>query len=129
MARKKTEQLTPVELEIMKVLWETGPASVQTVQRQLSRELAYTTVQTMLNVLHRKGKVTRAQTEKAYLYRPAVSRSQAVGHALGDLIEGMFGGSAESLVMSLVETKRLTPAKLSQLQKLIEKESPDEQDQ
>lgn len=129
MARKKTDQLTPVELEIMKVLWETGPASVQTVQRELNRELAYTTVQTMLNVLHRKGKVTRAQEERAYLYQPAVSRSQVIGHALGDLIEGLFGGSAESLVMSLVENKRLTPAKLSQLQKLIEKESPDEQDQ
>ncbi len=58
MARKKTtEQLTPLELEIMKVLWETGPAPVQTVQEKLERKLAYTTVQTMLNLLHSKGKV------------------------------------------------------------------------
>lgn len=129
MPRKKTKPLTPLELEIMNVLWETGPASVQTVQQKLAGARAYTTVQTMLNVLHRKGKVTRALAERAYLYRPAVSRSQAMGHALGDLIDRMFGGSAESLVMSLVETKRLTPAKLSQVQKLLKKESPDEQDQ
>lgn len=129
MPRKKTKPLTPLELEIMNVLWETGPASVQTVQQQLAGTRAYTTVQTMLNVLHRKGKVTRALEDKAYLYRPAVSRSQAMGHALGDLIDRMFGGSAESLVMSLVETKRLTPAKLSQVQKLLKKESRDEQDQ
>jgi predicted transcriptional regulator len=129
MPRKKSEHLTPLELEIMKVLWETGPASVQTVQQTLDRTLAYTTVQTMLNVLHRKGKVTRKLSDKAYLYRPAVSRDQATGHALGDLIERMFGGSAERLVMSLIETKRLTPEKLSQLQKLLEKESPDDQDQ
>lgn len=129
MPRKKTKPLTPLELEIMNVLWETGPASVQTVQQQLAGSRAYTTVQTMLNVLHRKGKVTRALDDKAYLYRPAVSRSQAMGHALGDLIDRMFGGSAESLVMSLVETKRLTPAKLLQVQKLLKKESPDEQDQ
>ena len=128
MPRNRSEHLTPLELEIMKVLWESGPASVQTVQQHLEGSRAYTTVQTMLNVLHRKGKVTRVLEEKAYLYRPAVSRSQAIGSALGDLVDRMFGGSAESLVMSLVETKRLTPAKLAKLQKLLEKESPDGQD-
>src|SRR5215213_1960157 len=102
MARKKSEHLTPLELEIMKVLWETGPANVQTVQQRLERELAYTTVQTMLNVLHRKGKAKRTLKDKAYFYRPAVSRSKVMGHAAGDRIDRMFGGSAESLVMSLV---------------------------
>jgi BlaI family penicillinase repressor len=129
MPRKKNEQLTPLELEIMKVLWETGPANVQTVQQRLERELAYTTVQTMLNVLHRKGKAKRTLKEKAYFYRPAVSRSQVIGNAVGDLIDRMFGGSAESLVMSLVETRHLTPEKLSRLNNLIEKESRDGQDQ
>ena len=127
MPRKKMERLTPLELEIMKVLWETGPANVQTVQQRLERELAYTTVQTMLNVLHRKGKARRTLKDKAYFYRPAVSRSQVVGHAVGDLIDRMFGGSAESLVMSLVETRQLTPEKLSRLKELLEKESPDGQ--
>lgn len=129
MPRQKSEQLTPLELEIMKVLWETGPANVQTVQQRLQRELAYTTVQTMLNVLHRKGKAKRTLKDKAYFYRPAVSRAQVMGNAVGDLIDRMFGGSAESLVMSLVETRQLTPEKLSRLQKLIEKESRDGQDQ
>jgi predicted transcriptional regulator len=126
MPRKKSEHLTPLELEIMKVLWESGPASVQSVQQRLDGSRAYTTVQTMLNVLLRKGKVTRVLEEKAYVYRSAVSRSQAIGNALGDLVDRMFGGSAESLVMSLVETKRLTPAKLAKLQKLLEKESPND---
>lgn len=126
MARKKTEQLTPLELEIMKVLWEVGPANVQTVQQRIERELAYTTVQTMLGVLLRKGKVTRALKDKAYLYRPAVSRREVVGKAMGDLIERMFGGSAESLVMSLVEAKHLTPEKLARLNALVKKEARDE---
>jgi BlaI family penicillinase repressor len=128
MARPKSDQLTPLELEIMHVLWDTGPANVQTVQQRLQNARAYTTVQTMLNILHRKGKVTRSLEDKAYFYQPAVSRGQVMGHALGDLIDRLFGGSTESLVMSLVETKRLTPAKLSRLQKLLKKESPDEQD-
>jgi BlaI family transcriptional regulator, penicillinase repressor len=128
MPRKKSEQLTPLELDIMKVLWETGPANVQTVQQRLERELAYTTVQTMLNVLHRKGKAKRTLKDKAYFYRPAVSRSQVIGNAVGDLIDRMFGGSAESLVMSLVETRHLTPEKLSRLHQLMEKESRDGHD-
>ncbi len=121
MGRKKVNQLTPLELEIMTVLWETGAANVQTVQQRLARELAYTTVQTMLNVLHRKGKVKRTLKERAYFYRPAISRQQVVGQTMKDIIDRLFGGSAESLVMSLVETRHLTPEKLNELNGLIDK--------
>lgn len=117
----KNEQLTPLELEIMDVLWEIGSANVQTVQQNLKRELAYTTVQTMLNILHGKEKVERDLVERAYFYQPIVSRSQIVKSTLSDLIERLFGGSAESLVMNLVETKQLTPEKLTELNQLITK--------
>ena len=120
MARQKTPHLTPLELEIMHVLWNEGASNVQAVQQHLERELAYTTVQTMLNILHRKGKVKRILKDRAYFYSPVVSRSLVVGNHLSDLVERLFGGSAESLVMSLVETKHLTPKKLARLQKLIE---------
>jgi len=122
--RKKISEpaLTPLELEIMNVLWETGPANVQTVQAALrSRELAYTTVQTMLNVLHRKGKVKRQLKDRAYIYRPVLSRQKAVTQAVGDVLERFFGGSADSLVLSLVETRRLTPEKLARIQQLVER--------
>ena len=126
MARRKTEQLTPLELEIMHVLWETGPVNVQSVQQHLERELAYTTVQTMLNILHRKGKVKRTLKDRAYFYKPAVSRSQVVSQHMSDIVDRLFGGSAESLVMSLVETKHLTPRKLARLQKLLEETREEE---
>lgn len=119
MVRRRTEQLTPLELEIMHVLWETGPANVQTVQQKLKRELAYTTVQTMLNILHRKGKAKRTLKHRAYFYKPAVSRKQVVSKHVGDMVDRLFGGSAESLVMSLLETKHLTPQKLARLNKLV----------
>ena len=122
MARRKTEHLTPLELEIMHVLWDTGPANVQTVQQRLERALAYTTVQTMLNILHKKGKVKRTLKDRAYFYKPAVSRSHVTTQHITDIVDRLFGGSAESLVMSLVETKHLTPKKLAQLQKLLEDE-------
>jgi BlaI family transcriptional regulator, penicillinase repressor len=120
MAKQKSENLTPLELELMNVLWEAGAANVQTVQRGLKRELAYTTVQTVLNILHRKGKVKRRLKDKAYFYRAVVSRTQVAKQTVGELVERLFGGSAESLVMSLVETKRLTPEKLEQLKKQID---------
>ena len=122
MGRKRSPgQLTPLELEIMKVLWESGPANVQAVQRKLPGELAYTTVQTMLNVLYRKGKVKRVLQGRAYVYAAVVSREKARSQALADLIKRLFGGSAESLVMNLVESHRLTPQKLAELNRLIEK--------
>lgn len=120
MPRAKAEKLTPLELEIMNVLWEEGSANVQIVQQELNRPLAYTTVQTMLNILHRKGKVKRALKDRAYFYTPMVSRSHVTRQHIGDVIDRLFGGSAESLVMSLVETKHLTPKKLARLQQLIE---------
>ena len=125
MPRRKSEQMTPLELEIMQVLWETGPATVQTVQRGLKRELAYTTVQTMLTVLHRKNKVKRTLKDKAYVYKPVVSRSKFTGHAVREFIDRVFGGSAEGLVMNLLQEKHLTPEKLAELHRLIEQEERD----
>ena len=121
--RKRNDQLTPLELEIMQVLWEGGPASVAAAQERLGGKLAYTTVQTMLNVLVRKGKASRTLVERAYRYRAAITREKALGATLRDVVQRIFGGSAEALVMSLVETKQLTPATLRRLQKLVEEES------
>ena len=102
MPRKTSEQLTPVELDIMQVLWEIGPATVHSVQQRLPREAAYTTVQTMLNVLLRKGKVRRTLKDRAYVYKPVVSRRQIASQAIGDIVDRLFGGSPEELVMSMV---------------------------
>ena len=129
MPRKKNSEppLTPLELEIMTVLWETGPANVQTVQAGLKgRSLAYTTVQTMLNVLHRKGRVKRQLKERAYVYRPVLSRQKAVTQAVGQMLDRFFGGSADSLVLNLVETRQLTPEKLAQIQKLLERSTEEQ---
>lgn len=105
----------------MKVLWEIGPGSVQAVQEKLPGErLAYTTVQTMLNILQRKGKVARKLRGKAYEYRPVLSRERALRDALGDMLDRMFGGSVEALLMSLVKSKQLDAKKLDKVQQLIE---------
>ena len=123
--KKPSPTLTPLELEIMKVLWDLGSGSVQAVRDALPGEkLAYTTVQTMLNVLQTKGKAKRVLKERSYIYRPAVSRVQAQSSTIRDLIDRMFGGSAEALVIGLLDTKQITPAKLAELQKKVEGSKP-----
>ena len=120
--RKQSGQaLTPLELQIMNVLWETGPANVQTVQANLGgRQLAYTTVQTMLNVLHRKGRVKRRLKDRAYIYQPVLSHKLAAGQAIRDMLDRFFGGSADGLVLNLIETRQITPESLAHIQKMLE---------
>ena len=114
-------QLTRLELQMMQVLWENGPSTVQMVQQNLSGErLAYTTVQTMLNILQRKGKVKRKLLGKAYEYRPVLSRDKALREAASDMLDRVFGGSVETLLMSLVKSNQLDADKLAKVQKLIE---------
>jgi len=121
----KSKELTPLELELMKVLWleKIGPLSVQEVrQRIVGRRVAYTTVQTMLNILVRKGWAKRTLVERAYRYRPAVSREKAAGSALKNLVQKMFGGSAEALVLNLIDTRQMTPETLQRLHELVQAE-------
>src|ERR1035438_7102394 len=95
--RNSKRQLTPLELRIMLVLWAEGPSSVQSVQSSLRGDLAYTTVQTMLNVLQRKGHVSRTMVGRAFEYKAIQNRDRALGGAVRDLLNRMFDGSVESL--------------------------------
>lgn len=104
----------------MKVLWEIDSGNVQAVQERLPEPLAYTTVQTMLNVLHRKGKVKRVLKSRAYIYKPTIARNDAVRVSVRDLIDRMFGGSAENLVMGLLETRQISPERLKKLQEKLD---------
>ena len=115
MPTKKPQNLTPLELEIMQVLWQAGPCTVAEVQPKVEGELAYTTVQTMLNVLLRKGKVKRVQEGRAFRYRAAVSRERASSSALSDLVKRMFGGSSEALLMALVDTRQISAEELARI--------------
>ncbi|MGC2638356.1 MAG: BlaI/MecI/CopY family transcriptional regulator [Acidobacteriaceae bacterium] len=119
-ARQKAgNQLTPLELEIMQVLWHFGACNVQAVQDALGGRLAYTTVQTMLNVLHRKGRVKRSMRGKAYEYLAVISRDRALGKEVRDMVSRMFGGSVESLLMNLVSSRQIDAETLARLARRI----------
>ena len=113
--------LTPLELQIMQVLWGGGPANVAAVQERLGSDLAYTTVQTMLNVLLRKKKVRRTQVGRAFTYEAAVTRDRASGAALKDLVSRMFGGSSEAMLMALINTQQITPEQLTRAAEMVKR--------
>ena len=107
--------LTRLELKIMQVIWRRGSSTVGEVQEELDPPLAYTTVQTMLNILERKGKLARELNGKAYVYIATVTEAKAHGQGLRDLIDRMFGGSSEELVMSLLKTRQIDAKRLAEL--------------
>ena len=84
--------------------------------------LAYTTVQTVLNILERKGKLHRELEGRAYVYSAKVSEEKAFGQSLRRLIDRMFGGSSEELVMSLLKSRQIDAKRLAKLTEQFSKE-------
>lgn len=129
--KKGSNALTPLELKIMQVLWSDGASNVLHVQQKLKPEdeLAYNTVQTMLNVLHRKGRVRRSLAGRAYVYRATASREKVLGHALRDFVKRAFGGSPEALVMNLVKSRQVDLERIAELTRRLEKEEGSERNE
>lgn len=114
----------------MRVLWDGGAANVQKVLQGLTGEpqLAYTTVQTTLNILHRKGKVKRKLAGRAYEYSATVSQEAADSLAIKDILRKVFRGSVDDLLLCLVRSKELDAQKLADLQtKLRASENSEEE--
>jgi predicted transcriptional regulator len=113
--------LTRLELKIMQVIWRRGSSTVSDVQGELEPVLAYTTVQTMLNILERKGKLQRKLEGRAYVYSARVSEEKALRQSLRDIIDRMFGGSSEELVMSLLKSRQIDAKRLAKLTEQFKK--------
>jgi predicted transcriptional regulator len=126
MAKRKKEKLTGLELQMMQVIWRLGPSNVSAVQEGLEQRLAYTTVQTMLNILEKKGKLKRRLKGRAFEYSAVVTEARASSHAVRDLVDRMFGGSSEELVMSLIKSKQIDAKKIAELTRRLEEEGGDE---
>ena len=122
MTKPDQNTLTKLELQIMQVIWKRGASNVTAVQEGLEQTLAYTTVQTMLNILERKGKLKRELSGRAFVYSATVTEAKASGHAVRDLVDRMFGGSSEDLVMSLIKSKQIDAKKIAELSKRLEME-------
>jgi BlaI family transcriptional regulator, penicillinase repressor len=121
-AKQGSDTLTRLELEIMQVLWDLGPSTIAEVQAKLGSDRAYTTVQTILTILLKKGKVERTEEGRRHRYAPLVSRERAVRTAIHDLVTRLFGGSAEALLMAMVDTRQISADEVARAAELLTRE-------
>jgi BlaI family penicillinase repressor len=112
---------TDAELEILTVLWSLGPATVRDVHDNLNRRKTtqYTTVLKQLQIMTEKGLVRRNEKQRAHVYEPRRSREWTQKQLAGDLLERAFGGSARSLMMGALASKKASRAELAEIRKLI----------
>lgn len=103
------------ELEAMAALWSLGSGTVGEVRDRLSDPLAYTTVLTILRNLESKGFVRREEEGRAHRYFPVVERQAAQRSALARLLQGLFGGSPQALIVQLVEDRELSAEELQSI--------------
>jgi len=113
--------LTGQELEIMKVIWRLETATVRQVYEELlkQRRIAYTSVMTIMNILERKGHLRRRQEDRAYVYVPAKPQKQVIGSMVREFIQRVFNGSAEPLLVHLVEDEQLTEQDVEEIRRTI----------
>lgn len=115
--RKRSTVLTEQELEIMKVVWDSGEATVRDVYEALlsKRKIAYTTVMTMMRVLEDKGHLKKKTGEKAFVYRPSEAKQRVLGGMVAEFLQRVFDGSAKPLLLHLVESESLSREELAEI--------------
>ncbi|MGQ0646319.1 MAG: BlaI/MecI/CopY family transcriptional regulator [Gemmatimonadaceae bacterium] len=121
MARKTiVPQPTNAELAILRVLWQEGPSTVRDVHERLQdREVGYTTVLKLLQIMTDKGLVRRDESARSHVYRAASGEKEVKRRLVSDLLDRAFEGSAASLVMHALETQPASAEDLAQIRSLL----------
>jgi predicted transcriptional regulator len=119
---KETLQLTDVELELMTILWRRGEGTVRDVMAGLpgERDLAYTTVSTVLRILEQKGAVTSRKEGPSHVYAPRIDKRAYERTAVHHLVSTLFDGTPRSLVARLIDAEDLSATDLAQLRELLD---------
>ena len=113
--------MTEQELEIMKIVWRLERATVRDVYEALRerRRIAYTTVMTMMNILEQKQHLKKSQEDRAYLYRPARPKQSVIRGMVREFLDRVFNGSAEPLLVHLLEDRRISQKELREIARLV----------
>ena len=125
MPRSSSRNPTELELEILKVLWRLGPATVRQVRDELAavRDLAYTTVMTMMTIMDTKGYVKRVKDGRSFIYEATYQEQKASRNMLKDVVDRLFGGSTKAVMQHLLETSELDDEELNQIRQIINRKA------
>lgn len=118
-----TPKPTEAELDILRVLWERGPCTVREVHEALYRDegAGYTTALKLLQVMHGKGLVVRDDSQRAHVFRAAVSKERTQKRFLTDIVQRVFDGSPSQLVLHALGSQRATRAELDEIRDLLDR--------
>lgn len=122
MARPRARELTERELEVMHVFWDRGESTVAEVRDEMAvagRDLAYTTVATLTRILAEKGFLKQTSDERPFRYRSVRSFEEVSRSLVGDLVDRVFHGSREQLLLRLFEHRRLSQEERALLQSIL----------
>ena len=121
MPRPRQSHPTPAELEVLQVLWDEGPATVRQVMERLNpaRPRGYTTVMSLLDVMHDKGMLKRKSEGRAFVYSPKVDQTKTLGKMVQDLLSRAFQGSSSTLVSHLLDQASPDPDELKAIRDAI----------
>src|SRR5204862_1066571 len=119
--RRRSPTLTEQELEIMKIVWEREYTTVRDVYETLleRRKIAYTTVMTMMNILEQKGYLKKSQKDRAFTYQATKPQKQVIRGMVREFVDRVFNGSAEPLLLHLLEDKRVSERDLDEIRSLL----------
>ncbi len=123
MPRERSNQLTEVEMQVLQVLWSKGPSPVRVIHAHLSelRDTNYSTTVKMLSVMLDKKLVRRNEDQRPHVYSAVVTRRKAQKQMLHDLIDQVYDGSATSLVLQALSSKKTSPEDLQQIREMLDK--------
>ena len=113
--------LTDQELEIMKIVWQRGSATVREVYEEMlrHRKIAYTTVMTMMGILEQKGRLKKTEDGRAFVYTPTEPQTKVVGSMVQEFVRRVFNGSAQPLLVHLVENLEADDDQIDEIRKLL----------
>lgn len=114
---------TPLELDILRILWQHGPSTVRDVYAHMSkdREMGYTTALKMLQIMTEKGLVDREEAGKAHIYRARQTEERTQRSMVGEFMDRAFGGAAQKLVMQALTSRKTSPEELAEIRQLLDK--------
>ncbi len=121
MVKQKNYQPTDRELQILRILWDNGPATVREVNRQMNEieKTGYTTTLKLMQIMVEKELLDRDDSQFKHIYSPAISEENTQTQVVGNLVDKLFSGSAEKLVMRALSAKEVSPKELANIKKLI----------
>ena len=122
MPKSKPPRPTASELEILRVLWQRGPATVREVHEALSKTkpTGYTTVLKLMQIMVDKGLVRRDEEQRAHVYRARIPQQQTQRQLVTDLVRRVFDNSAAQLVMHALASEKTSPEELAQIRQLLD---------